>query len=250
MWAYFEGVDAGRQVWLGRIADQAFLASPTDSDLFLAAIVPPVDRRDELRRDRDRHYTEGLARWPELAAQIDGCRRVGPVRMMSRWHGFFRESAGPGWVLVGDAGHFKDPTPGQGIADALRQAAVLSEAIERALGGGEDPDCVLRDWWSWRDRDAWEMYWFAQDMASMDTPHLSQAIEERLAADPRLVEGLMRVLNHEIPPSKLFTARVLLPTVAKAFALGRGRRRALIGELRDVAAKELSHRGPPRIETV
>jgi 2-polyprenyl-6-methoxyphenol hydroxylase-like FAD-dependent oxidoreductase len=247
MWAYFEGVDADRQVWLGRIADQAFLASPTDSDLFLAAIVPPVERRDELRRDRDRHFAEGLSRWPELAAQIEGSRRVGPVRMMSRWHGFFRESAGPGWALLGDAGHFKDPTPGQGIADALRQAVAMSEAIERALGGVEDQDRVLRDWWSWRDRDAWEMYWFAGDMASQRTPMLSQAMEKRMAGDPRLVERLMRVLSHEIPPSKLFTARVVAPVVMKAFASGRGRRGELLREMRDVVVEEVRHRSPPRI---
>ena len=167
--------------------------------------------------------------------------------MMSRWHGFFRESAGPGWALVGDAGHFKDPTPGQGIADALRQSVTLSDAIERALGGAGNPDRVLREWWAWRDRDAWEMYWFAQEMASGRVPNLSKAMEERMAADPRLVEGLMRVLNHEVPPSKLFTARVVAPVVAKAFAAGRGRRRALLRELRDVAVEEVRHRGPPRI---
>ena len=88
--------------------------------------------------------------------------------MMSRWHGFFRESAGPGWALIGDAGHFKDPTPGQGIADALRQAAILAPAIERALGGAEPPDKPLREWWAWRDRDAWEWYWFAQDIGAND----------------------------------------------------------------------------------
>jgi flavin-dependent dehydrogenase len=55
---------------------------------------------------------------------------------MANMRGFFRQSAGPGWVLVGDAGHFKDPTPGQGIADALRQAERLAREIERALGGG------------------------------------------------------------------------------------------------------------------
>jgi 2-polyprenyl-6-methoxyphenol hydroxylase-like FAD-dependent oxidoreductase len=248
MWGYFEGVEAGRKVWLGRIADQAFLASPTDADLFLAAIVPPIDRWDELRRDRDRHYAEGLSRWPELAAHLDGARRVGPVRMMSRWHGFFRESAGPGWALVGDAGHFKDPTPGQGISDALRQAVELAGAIETALGGAEDADRVLRAWWSWRDRDAWEMYWFAGDMASGRTPLLSRAIEERMAGDPRLVKGLMRVLNHELPPSRLFTARVVAPVIAKAFAAGRGRRGALLRELRDLAVDEVRHRSPPRIK--
>lgn len=115
LWSYLEGVDpAERRVWLGNIGGDGFLASPTDAGLFLAAIVVPVERRAELRGNRQAGLEEGLSRWPELAERIAGARQVGPVRMMSRWHGYFRQSAGPGWVLVGDAGHFKDPTRGRG----------------------------------------------------------------------------------------------------------------------------------------
>ena len=205
-----------RQVWLGRIGEQAFLASPTDSDLFLAAVVPPVEPLAMSCAATETGTTPRASpRWPELAAQIGAARRVGPVRMMSRWHGFFRESAGPGWALVGDAGHFKDPTPGQGIADALRQAVALSEAIERALGGAEDPDRVLRDWWSWRDRDAWEMYWFAQDMAARRTPHLSRAIEERMAVRPAPGRGPDARPQPRSPPFRAASPRGLVRAGAR-----------------------------------
>ena len=103
---------------------------------------------------------------------------------MANMHGFFRESAGPGWALVGDAGHFKDPTPGQGIADALRQCERLADAIEGGLGGGAAAlDAALRDWWRWRDEDAWEMYWFAHDMgAAGPIPPLLLHAQRRMAA--------------------------------------------------------------------
>src|SRR4051794_15457917 len=53
LWAYFDGAaaDADR-MWLGKCGDHAFLASPTDGGLFMAAIVPSLSRRDELRADR------------------------------------------------------------------------------------------------------------------------------------------------------------------------------------------------------
>jgi 2-polyprenyl-6-methoxyphenol hydroxylase-like FAD-dependent oxidoreductase len=241
LWSYFEGVDeAERRVWLGSVGSDAFLASPTDAGLFLAAFVAPLDRRGELRSDRVGGYEKGIGRWPELAARLAGARRVGPVRMMSRWHGYFRESAGPGWVLVGDAGHFKDPTPGQGISDALRQAEALAPAIVRALGGGEPADGPLREWWAWRDRDAWEMYWFAQDMAASDrAPMLLRAIQERFAAEPRLVDDMLRVLGHELPPSQLFTPSLILPVLAKALRTGHGERLALLAETRTLAVEEL-----------
>ncbi len=243
LWSYFQGVDESeRRVWLGTIGRDAFLASPSDGGNFLAAYVTPVERREELRRDRTGAYERGLAGWPELAELVAGARRVGPVRTMAGWHGFFRESAGPGWALLGDAGHFKDPTPGQGIADALRQAVELAAAIERALGGG-DPDTPLREWWRWRDRDAWEMYWFAHDMGDADrAPLLNRAIQERLAADPALVDDFLRVLGHELPPSQLFDPTFVLSVLTRALREGRGRRRALLAETRTLALQELRRR--------
>jgi menaquinone-9 beta-reductase len=241
LWSYFEGVDpAERRVWLGSIGSDSFLASPTDAGLFLAAVVIPIERRDELRGARERGYEEGLAGWPELSERLGSARRVGPVRMMSRWHGYFRESAGPGWVLLGDAGHFKDPTPGQGISDALRQAEALAPAIERSLGGGEPDDGPLREWWAWRDRDAWEMYWFAQDMGSADrAPLLQPALQARLASDPDLIENLLRVLGHEIPPSQMLTPSLMLSLLAETLREGGGRRLAIAAEVRRLAIQEL-----------
>jgi 2-polyprenyl-6-methoxyphenol hydroxylase-like FAD-dependent oxidoreductase len=246
-WGYYEGVPGENRVWLGRVGEHAYLASPTDAGLFLAAVVQPVERWEQLRAERDRHYEEGLARWPELREHLGAAKRVGPVRMMSRWHGFFRESAGPGWALVGDAGHFKDPTPGQGISDALRQTVELAAAVERALGGAPDPDAVLREWWAWRDRDAWEMYWFAGEMASGRAPLLNRALEERFAAEPELVEGLLHVLNHDLPPSELFGPRLAGSMLARALSRGRGRRRQVLAEARRLAGEQIRRRKPPAL---
>jgi 2-polyprenyl-6-methoxyphenol hydroxylase-like FAD-dependent oxidoreductase len=251
MWAYFEGATAeDNKVWLGKIGDHAFLASATDANLFMTAVVPSANRWPELRRDREAAFAAGLREWPELEASITQARRVGPIRIMSGMAGFLRESAGPGWVLVGDAGHFKDPTPGQGISDALRQAVTLASAIERAFGNGQDPDGVLRDWWGWRDRDAWEMYRFAGEMgAPGPTPHFVHEIQRRLAANPKLTEGLIGVLNHDLPPSRVFTPWLAVRAVASGLRHGRGRRRALLRETRGELIRELRDRRPRLPET-
>jgi 2-polyprenyl-6-methoxyphenol hydroxylase-like FAD-dependent oxidoreductase len=248
LWAYFEGTTGDDSAaWLGKVGDHAFLGTPTDAGLFMAAVAPSIVCRDELRRDREAGYVSGLRRWPELEARVAGARRVGPIRMMSRWHGFFRQSAGPGWVLVGDAGHFKDPTPGQGIADALRQAVQLATAIETDLGGSLPRDQALRDWWAWRDRDAWEMYWFSHDMGARGpTPLVLREIQRRMAADPQLAEQFMRVLNHDLTPSSVFTPALLLSTASKAFLNNRGRRRVLLRELRRQVGDEVRRRTAAR----
>ena len=71
--------------------------------------------------------------------------RIGKIFGILRWQGFFRDASGPGWVLVGDAGHFKDPAAGQGIGDAFRQGEELVPAILHGLNGSDqDLDRALR----------------------------------------------------------------------------------------------------------
>jgi 2-polyprenyl-6-methoxyphenol hydroxylase-like FAD-dependent oxidoreductase len=244
MWGYYEADPTDGEMWIGKVGDHTYLAMPTDGGLTLIAVCPSIERRDEVRADREAVYEAGLRAWPELHAGVDGARREGPVRTMANMHGFFRPSAGPGWALVGDAGHFKDPTPGQGIADALRQSEKLAAAIGRALGGSPGgADEILRDWWRWRDEDAWEMYWFAHDMgAAGPTPPLRREAEQRIAADPELTTAMVRVLNHDLRPSEAFTPAFSLTTLAQALWHGRGHRREITHEAKMAAVDDLRRR--------
>jgi 2-polyprenyl-6-methoxyphenol hydroxylase-like FAD-dependent oxidoreductase len=253
MWAYYEADPTSGEFWVGKIGDHAYLVTPTDGGLTLVAACPSIDRRDEVRGDREAVYEAGIRAWPELHAGIEGARREGRVYTMANLHGFFRESAGPGWALVGDAGHFKDPTPGQGIADALRQGEWLAEAIVRGLEAGPSAlDEKLRDWWAWRDEDAWEMYWFAHDMgAAGPMPPLLKHAQRRIGADRELTAEGTRILNHDVPPSEVFTPGFVLRTLAGALRRGRGQRRAILREagtlvLNEARRRRLRRRAVPR----
>jgi 2-polyprenyl-6-methoxyphenol hydroxylase-like FAD-dependent oxidoreductase len=214
-WAYFEGVPGDGQLRLGSRGELNFVASPTDAGLYLAAVCPSLGAKDAFLAERESSYMEGLEAWPELAGLLAGASRVGPIRVMASWHGYFREAAGPGWVLLGDAGNFKDPSPAQGIADALRQAERLAEAIETGLNGTGDIDGELRRWWRWRDDDGFEMHWFATDMGAPGAPRqLAAQFMRDIAADEGMTRGFLRVLNHEVSPSRFFT----LPRGVRAIA--------------------------------
>lgn len=240
MWAYYQADPTNGELWIGKIGDHTYLATPTDNGRSLVAVCPSIDRRDEVRADREAVYEAGVRAWPELHAGVVGTQREGPVYTMARMNGFFRASAGPGWVLVGDAGHFKDPTPGQGIADALRQSEKLAAGITRALGGGDGAaDEILREWWRWRDKDAWEMYWFAYDMgAAGPTPPLRHEAERRIAADSKLTAAMVRIFNHDLRPSEVFTPTFSLTTIAKALRHRRARPRAIVREAGTFAVNE------------
>jgi flavin-dependent dehydrogenase len=239
VWSYYEGVEVDQsRVWLGNIGDNGFLASPTDAGLFLAAFVAPIERRQELRADRTGALEAGVELWPELGEVVATGRRAAPVQLMTNWHGFFRQATGPGWVLIGDAGHFKDPTPGQGISDALHQAETLAPTIERSLDRGSERP--LRSWWRRRDRESMDMYWFAHQIGeSSFAPLLSQTVNARLATDPELVDRFLRVLGRDLPASQLLTPPTVASVVAETLQKNPGRRREILRETAGIGVEEM-----------
>ena len=102
---------------------------------------------EEFRRGPQR-----LVEAAELVSPVVGA----PETMM---RGYYRAASGPGWALVGDAGHFKHPTTGQGIGDALAQAEHVAQEL---LDGGD-----LAGYEQWRaDRSA-EAYEFSYRAARL-----------------------------------------------------------------------------------
>jgi flavin-dependent dehydrogenase len=243
LWGYFEGaaVPSGYAT-LGRAGHIGFLAMPTDGGLYMAGVAASMTERDAYVSDPGASLARALNGLGEVAEFVRPATRVGPVRTMVRWHGYFREATGPGWVLVGDAGHFKDPTPAQGISDALRQGEELADAIEDGLGRG-DLECRLREWWRWRDDDAWEMYWFATDMgAAGENPGIVTEMMSGLGREPDGPEQFLRVLNHELAPSQVFTPSRAVRSVIRG-SINRPRAvRRLVGETGVLVADEMRRR--------
>ncbi|MBH0230460.1 NAD(P)/FAD-dependent oxidoreductase [Halobacillus yeomjeoni] len=63
--------------------------------------------------------------------RLQGAQLQGKIIGTPGMPNFFRKAYGDGWVLVGDAGHSKDPSTGLGINDAFLQSFLLAEAIQR-----------------------------------------------------------------------------------------------------------------------
>ena len=85
-------------------------------------------------RSAEARFAEAIARLPAVAARLAGSRRIGPIRGAAPIGHRVRGTAGPGWLLVGDAAGFVDPFTGEGIHRALRGARAAADAI---LAGGD-----------------------------------------------------------------------------------------------------------------
>jgi hypothetical protein len=124
--------------------------------LFMGA----AEEATEARRDAEGYWARKLARHPAMAARVEGCTDLSPLRSTGDTSAYFRASSGPGWALIGDAGHFKDPVIGQGQRDALWSGRRLVELVEPVLGDAAATDVALRRWERERDAECLHSYHF------------------------------------------------------------------------------------------
>lgn len=129
-YGYFAGLPnlGYRWYWDKGVAGGIIPTNDGLSCVFFAA--SPETFRDHLpRRDETGLLCAIAARLPRMAGDMAGARLTGRLVTFRGEHGYVRQSHGPGWALVGDAGYFKDPITAHGITDALRDSEILADAI-------------------------------------------------------------------------------------------------------------------------
>jgi flavin-dependent dehydrogenase len=244
-WTFFEAGDwaASSSFVYHRWADRLVFGGPADSALFQVIVVPELSALPRFRRDLEGSFMEHVHSCAPIADALAGARRVGRFFGVLRWEGFFREASGPGWVLVGDAGHFKDPTPAQGIQDAFRQVDEIAPAIlEAATGGEERLDRAVRAWARWRDRDAAEHYWLATDLGKAGAvPAVLPELTRGLLAQGK-IDRFLDLLTHRSRPSEVLTPARLFGATGRLMARRGCDRRALLGEVSRLIAVDARRR--------
>src|SRR5581483_6649847 len=90
----------------------------------------------EFRLNRERELWRSWQTVPELRGRLDRLELLGQVQGLTPQPGYFRPAGGPGWALVGDAAHFKDPASGQGFHDALFTVERFLDAVDTINAGG------------------------------------------------------------------------------------------------------------------
>jgi 2-polyprenyl-6-methoxyphenol hydroxylase-like FAD-dependent oxidoreductase len=107
------------------------LVFDADNDLTVISVGIPVEDFAQARRDPEATLERTWRSIDELAERGLHAERATPVMGQAPVDSYYRQSYGPGWALVGDAGHYIDPVTGQGINNALRGAELLAEAWSR-----------------------------------------------------------------------------------------------------------------------
>jgi acyl-CoA-binding protein len=119
---------------------------------------------------------------------------------------FFRKPYGPGWALVGDAGHHKDPCGGYGISDAFRDAELLAKAIDAGLWGRRPLDEALADYERERNESTMPSYELNHQIASLQPPRpKTQRLYAALAGNQADTDRFIGTLMGTVPIAEFYS---------------------------------------------
>ncbi|HEX8581368.1 MAG TPA: FAD-dependent monooxygenase, partial [Acidimicrobiales bacterium] len=107
---------------------------------------------------------------PQLAERLRDGRRESRFMGTADLPNFFRKPYGPGWALVGDAAHHKDPCTAQGISDAFRDAESLAAALDDVWSGRAPFADRLAAHQQEREAESLPMYEFTCQLAALEPP--------------------------------------------------------------------------------
>lgn len=178
-------------------------------------------RADRVQVDGDpqRYYEATLKSIPRVARRLAGAKQVSRVVGIKRVGNAYRAASGPGWVLVGDAFHYKDPVDGQGIYDALVETKLLAAELVR-----------------WHHGADWTRSMASYEAAARSATHpmflattgrLKRELYEEppvpviktmirwMMTDPKYQETFVRVLNREGNPAVLTSPKLMAGAIAR-----------------------------------
>ncbi len=183
-WFYREGLTAG--------------AIPTNSGATCVFIGgTPASLDDAVRRTGAQPAFEELAGRAGLVDRLKGAHQVGPIRHIRNLPaGFLRQSHGPGWALVGDAGGWMDPMSTHGITSALRDAELLTRSLVTGLGRSSRQRVSLGSYQLDRDRLSLPMLRISDTIASYrwdqaEIRVLLRALSSAMTDEVELLAGLV-----------------------------------------------------------
>jgi 2-polyprenyl-6-methoxyphenol hydroxylase-like FAD-dependent oxidoreductase len=212
-YTYWSGVELsggeiyGRQRCVQRLVG----AWPTNDGLVMTYVAAPASEFKAFRADPERAILAALDACGDLGERVRAGERAERVFGTADTQNRFHEPRGPGWALVGDAGLVMDPVTGAGIADALRDAELLSESIAAGLDGGPPLDEALAGYQAARDAAALPMFEMTIDLASFAPPRPEQEMLVRaLEGNQAEIDRFLSVLTGSLPGPEYFTPRNML----------------------------------------
>lgn len=196
---------------------QTVVAYPTHGDRTRVIVQGRYADHDAFRADIEGNFARALEQAPALAERVQAGQRQGPITGAAELPNYFRQSHGPGWALVGDAGLHIDPTLAHGIAGSFRDAELLTEALAEGFAGRRPMAEALAEYQGRRDAAALPLFGLITRLAAM-TPFTPAAADlmRAVAADPAAADSFIGVLCGVVPEAAFFAPEQIGRLMAQA----------------------------------
>jgi 2-polyprenyl-6-methoxyphenol hydroxylase-like FAD-dependent oxidoreductase len=173
--------------------------------------------------DADAYYARHLESLATVRQRLAGARQISPVRGVRKIANRYREVGGPGWLLVGDALHHKDPVDGQGIHDALvegRELSALLIALHKKQLGWSELLLRYQHEVTVATRAMFEatMKRLERDFYADPPPLLIRTLLRWALQDPEYQRRFLMFLARAIPPHRFRTPRLMAGVIARGLA--------------------------------
>ena len=185
---------------------------PTNDEATLVLAYFPQSRFEEVRADARHAYQEQIRTTaPALYERLRGSEPAERLSGSGDQQNFFRQAAGPGWVLVGDAGHHKDSITARGMSDAFLQVESLVSEVGSTLGGDSAQlDAALARFAKDRHATLASGYQATLSVARLAPPHEQRlSLLRAMQSDPELVAIYLDVVAGVASVDALYTPRLL-----------------------------------------
>lgn len=204
VWGYWSGVSS-TDLEMHFSPGRAVYSGPTSGGATLIGVNWIIDDFKEKRRDIETNYFEVVEKLaPALAAQMKAGRLTTPLRIGST-RNFLRVPYGPGWVLVGDAGHKKDPCTAQGITDAFIDADECATVIDSGLRNPSELMTGLAEWHRKRDARLIPLHEMTIQMAKFRAPDDDEiALYRALEGNREATTQFLGLITGATDPNEFF----------------------------------------------
>ena len=204
MWGYWGGIKSDRLSFRTR-PGLGLYCGPTDTDQMLVGINWVMARYKALDGNTEAAYHACIQELdPILAERLADAELTEPLRLGST-RNFLRTPHGPGWVLVGDAGHKKDPCTAQGISDAFIDADECATVIDNGLRGVTSLDEELRAWHQARDKRLVPLHEMTIQLANFSALRDEEVgLYQAIAAQPEASSAFLGLLSGATRPEAFF----------------------------------------------
>ena len=188
----------------------------TDNNQVLLATMPLLEEGRRWREKVEAGYVDDLRSDPVFRPLVSDGKRMSKIIGTVSERFFYRRAVGPGWALVGDAGHHKDPIIGWGISEALSQAKQLAEAIQAGR------ESALERYWRRRDIDTLPRFRLGEERAlPQPISPVFPVVIDKAHRTPGLPQQLFRETEYDVNPYELLPASKVAFWILSAALRGR-----------------------------